>query len=224
MTASCDEMKELPGFSEKSTKTNIMLRDMGILILPILKLSHFPANALQQNIHLGRIYPLPGYRPSSVNPSKQRSSPKQDDIMYKLLLAEREDTARVKEIMKHIENEDKILCNLLLSERKEKRQLRDQQRYVEREKIQMKERELIKYMEKVREAREKHEVDNNENEHNFVQLSERKFPVGPVKVQLEKNKISSQILNKLPVSPNIVSSGWMDTSCVPQEGRNTSER
>jgi hypothetical protein len=91
--------------------------------------------------------------------------------MYKPLLAEREETARVKEIIKQIEKEDNI-HSLLLTERTEKRQLMDKQRYVERERILMKERELTKDMEKeILQIKKEHE-------HHFAQLSEWRFPVG----------------------------------------------
>jgi hypothetical protein len=165
-----------------------------------------PLKYLQQNMHLGRIYPLPGYKPLSVNPSQQQSSPKQDDILYKLLLAEREETARVKKVIKQIEEEDEI-HNLLLSERKKKRQLRDKQHYVDREKIQMKERELMKEMEKVREARDKLQIENREREHHFDQLSPWNLPVGQAKEQFDK-KLQKEI------SLDIVCNGGTDTSSV----------
>jgi predicted PP-loop superfamily ATPase len=125
--------------------------------------------------------------------------------MYKLLLVEREETARVKKVIKQIE-EDQI-HNLLLSERKKKRQLRDKQHYVDREKIQMKERELMKEMEKVREAREKLQIEKREREHHFNQLSPWNLPVGQAKEQFDK---------KLPeeISLDVVCSGGTDTSSV----------
>jgi hypothetical protein len=59
MTVSCGEIKELPGFGKTSAENIMRLRELGILnISTLMTVPNSPLKYLQQNMHLGKIYPF----------------------------------------------------------------------------------------------------------------------------------------------------------------------
>ena len=212
-TASVDDIAELPGIGKKAAKNIIKLREIEILDLTTMRsIPGFPIHALQRNLRSGRISRMPGE--PVTEPCQVQHSPRGEYHRYQRHREQEEERSqRMMEFMTQM--------NWKIDVRKQPDDFleaveRDKQRYVERESTQMKE------MEKVREAREKLEVENKEREHHFSQLSESKFTAGQGRGRLEKkNQIS-----KLPeeeFSLDIVCSGGSDTSSVHQEMRDSPE-
>jgi ERCC4-type nuclease len=106
-TASMEDIMELPGIGEKSADKIVKLREIGILnFATLMSKPNFPMNALQQKLMSGTISRITGeWFPVTEPCPVQRSSPKREDIIYQLLLDEREEKTRVTEILKQIDRE-----------------------------------------------------------------------------------------------------------------------